>query len=50
MTFSDYNSHSAPLFLTLKILAFTKIDRIGMQMYKYYNCFFLGQNYRYFCI
>ena len=39
MTFSDYNSHSAPLFLTLKILPFTKIvvDRIGMQKYKYYH-------------
>ena len=37
MTFSDYNSHSAPLFLALKILPFTKIvvHRIGMQMYKY---------------
>ena len=37
MTFSDYNSHSDPLFLTLKILPFTKIVmyRIGMQMYKY---------------
>ena len=39
MTFSDYNSHSAPLFLTLKILPFTKIviHRIEMQMYKYYH-------------
>ena len=37
MTFSDYNSHSAPLFLSLKMLLFTKIvvHRIGMQMYKY---------------
>ena len=36
MPFSDYKSHSAPLFLALKILYFTKIvmHRIGMEMYK----------------
>ena len=39
MTFSDYNSHSAPLFLALKILPFTKIivHRIRMQMYTDYH-------------
>ena len=39
MTFSDYNSQSAPLFLTLKILPFIKIviHRIEMKMYKYYR-------------
>ena len=39
MTFSDYKYQSAPLFLALKTLPFTKIvgHRIGMQMYKYYH-------------
>ena len=39
ITFSDYNSHSAPLFVALKILSFTKIviHRIGMQVYKHYH-------------
>ena len=39
MTFSDYNSHSATLFFTLKIFPVTKsvIHRIGMQMCKYYH-------------
>ena len=39
MKFSDFNSHSASLFIALKILPFTKIliHRIGMQMYKHYH-------------